>query len=237
MEKHIFVGIDLGDKNSVARIAVDREKSERFGFVNNRGGRARLFEEAEAAGRTGGRRANCDGLRSISLRVLFCAMKRKRGDWAVGCWHRRRWRNRSSKKAQERRPGRRRCSGETTSARLSGQSAADGLGPGYGDAGRSRSDAKTIGIGGKANAGESSNPDAAQTIWAGKACRSGSGLDDGIPAWLEASRECGIAGIGSAANLASLLRQLSCIEEEIERIDKLIEQLAARHDTNRSWRN
>ena len=26
MEKHIFVGIDLGDKNSVARIAMDREK-------------------------------------------------------------------------------------------------------------------------------------------------------------------------------------------------------------------
>ena len=43
--RHIFVGIDLGDKNSVARIAVDREKSERFGFVNNRQGRRRLFEE------------------------------------------------------------------------------------------------------------------------------------------------------------------------------------------------
>jgi len=47
MVKHIFVGIDLGDKNSVARIAVDREKTERFGFVNNRRGRARLFEEVK----------------------------------------------------------------------------------------------------------------------------------------------------------------------------------------------
>lgn len=45
--RHIFVGIDLGDKNSVARIAVDREKTERFGFVNNRRGRGRLFEEAK----------------------------------------------------------------------------------------------------------------------------------------------------------------------------------------------
>lgn len=45
--RHIFVGIDLGDKNSVARIAVDREKTERFGFVNNRQGRARLFAEAK----------------------------------------------------------------------------------------------------------------------------------------------------------------------------------------------
>jgi transposase len=54
MANHIFVGIDLGDKNSVARIAVEREKSERFGFVNNRAGRARLFAEvskrAEQAG-------------------------------------------------------------------------------------------------------------------------------------------------------------------------------------------
>ena len=47
MVKHIFVGIDLGDKNSVARIAVDREKSERFGFVNSRQGRDRLFREAK----------------------------------------------------------------------------------------------------------------------------------------------------------------------------------------------
>ena len=45
MENHIFVGIDLGDKNSVARIAMDREKSDRFGFVNSRAGRARLFGE------------------------------------------------------------------------------------------------------------------------------------------------------------------------------------------------
>jgi len=40
--RHIVVGIDLGDKNSVARIAVDRDKSERFGFLNTRQGRARL---------------------------------------------------------------------------------------------------------------------------------------------------------------------------------------------------
>jgi transposase len=45
--RHIFVGIDLGDKNSVARIAVDREKSERFGFVNNRAGRTRLLREVK----------------------------------------------------------------------------------------------------------------------------------------------------------------------------------------------
>lgn len=46
MTKHILIGIDLGDKTSVARIALDREKPERFGFVNDRRGRRRLFDEA-----------------------------------------------------------------------------------------------------------------------------------------------------------------------------------------------
>src|SRR2546421_6765854 len=47
MVRHIFVGIDLGDKNSVSRMGVEREKTERFGFVNSRQGRARLFREAK----------------------------------------------------------------------------------------------------------------------------------------------------------------------------------------------
>lgn len=54
MNRHIFVGIDLGDKKSEAKIALDRNKGERFGFINTRAGRGRLFEEArrraEAAG-------------------------------------------------------------------------------------------------------------------------------------------------------------------------------------------
>src|SRR5678815_2232079 len=45
MTRYIFAGIDLADKNSVARIATDKESSERFGFNNTRRGRARLLEE------------------------------------------------------------------------------------------------------------------------------------------------------------------------------------------------
>lgn len=56
-EKHIFVGIDLGDKNSVARIAENLKKSERFGFVNSRAGRRRLFSEVrKRADQAGGAR-------------------------------------------------------------------------------------------------------------------------------------------------------------------------------------
>lgn len=45
MQNYIFAGIDLGDKKSVARIAVNRENSERFTFINTKAGRYRLFGE------------------------------------------------------------------------------------------------------------------------------------------------------------------------------------------------
>jgi transposase len=54
MMNHIFVGIDLGDKNSVARIAVNQERGQRFGFVNDRRGRARLFEQVKRQGEKAG---------------------------------------------------------------------------------------------------------------------------------------------------------------------------------------
>lgn len=55
MTKHIFVGIDLGDNKSVARIATDQDsKSERFGFSNTQSGRRRLFEEVKRRSETAG---------------------------------------------------------------------------------------------------------------------------------------------------------------------------------------
>jgi transposase len=55
MIRHIFVGIDLGDKKSVARIGIDnQEGSERLGFVNTRAGRARLFKEVKQRSQTAG---------------------------------------------------------------------------------------------------------------------------------------------------------------------------------------
>ena len=71
--RHIFVGIDLGDKNSVARIGLDREKTERLGFVNSRQGRRRLFEEAKRRAEKDGGWGNHHGLRSIVVRVHTCA--------------------------------------------------------------------------------------------------------------------------------------------------------------------
>ena len=79
MQKHIFAGIDLGDKNSVARIAVDREKSERVGFVNTRAGRARLLGEVK-------RRAAKAGGASIVMayEASSCGFILRDEAWAAG---------------------------------------------------------------------------------------------------------------------------------------------------------
>jgi transposase len=55
----------------------------------------------------------------------------------------------------------------------------------------------------------------------------GAGWTVGYRRWLEALTEAEVLGKGARQTVASLLRQLSFIEEEIERIDAPIEQLAA----------
>ena len=47
MTRHIFAGIDLGDKKSVTRVATDKDSAERFAFQNTKAGRARLFAELQ----------------------------------------------------------------------------------------------------------------------------------------------------------------------------------------------
>jgi transposase len=71
MKKHIFVGIDLGDKNSVARIAVDRENSERFGFVNTRSGRERLIREVKRRAEQAGGARICMAYEASSCGFVF----------------------------------------------------------------------------------------------------------------------------------------------------------------------
>jgi len=57
MKRTIFVGIDLGDKKSVARIATERGSSERMSFVNTRSGRARLLRDLKRRSQDGGAEA------------------------------------------------------------------------------------------------------------------------------------------------------------------------------------
>src|SRR4030095_1721922 len=81
--RHIFVGIDLGDKNSVARIAVEREKSERFGFVNTRSGRARLFEEVKKRAAQAGSAKIVMAYEASSCGFILSDEAQGRG---IGCW-------------------------------------------------------------------------------------------------------------------------------------------------------
>lgn len=77
--RHIFVGIDLGDKNSVARIAVDREASQRWGFVNNHAGRARLFQEVKRRGEQAG-----GALIVMAYEASSCGFVLRDEAWAAG---------------------------------------------------------------------------------------------------------------------------------------------------------
>ena len=65
--RHIFVGNDLGDKISVARIALDQEKSERFKFFNNRAGQSAAVQRTEEQSVYRRGSADRDGLRGLQL--------------------------------------------------------------------------------------------------------------------------------------------------------------------------
>jgi len=134
MVKHIFVGIDLGDKNSVARIAVDREKTERFGFVNNRRGRARLFEEVKR------RAQEVEGKIVMAYEASACGfvLRNEAENRGIPCWvlaPTKMEKSVEQRKHKERRPRCRRCCREAAGARISGKSVADGLGTGPANAG------------------------------------------------------------------------------------------------------
>ena len=86
MVKHIFVGIDLGDKNSVARIAVDRDKTERLGFVNDHRGRARLFEELKRRAEKAGEAEIVMAYEASACGFILCDEAEGRG---IRCWVRR----------------------------------------------------------------------------------------------------------------------------------------------------
>ena len=83
MVNHIFVGIDLGDKNSVARIAVNRDKTERLGFVNDRRGRARLFEEVKRRAEKTGGATIVMAYEASSCGFILCDEAEAQG---IACW-------------------------------------------------------------------------------------------------------------------------------------------------------
>ena len=83
MMNHIFIGIDLGDKNSVARIAVNRGKTERRAFVNDRRGRAGLFEELRRRAEKVDKAEIVMAYEASSCGFILCDEAQARG---IRCW-------------------------------------------------------------------------------------------------------------------------------------------------------
>ena len=193
MLKHIFVGIDLGDKNSVGRIAVDREKTERFGFVNNRRGRARLFSEAK-------RRAQEAGGAKIVMayEASSCGFVLHEEAEAMGicCWV---LAPTKMEKSVEQR--------------------------------QHKNDDREL-VRGRVELGEKQTQVKSQIQMllkrhgVEKASGLGAGWTVRYRRWLEALTESEPLGRGGRQTLGSLLRQLSFIEGEIERMQQPVERLA-----------
>src|SRR5688572_1061366 len=202
MQKHIFVGIDLGDKNSVARIGVDRNKSERLSFINTRAGRARLFREvigrsqqAESAKIIMAYEASSCGFilrdeavaRGIACEVLAPTKMDKSVEQRM-----QKTDDRDGEDVLEKTPG----------PRAGGKSLADGLDPGRANARRSGTGADAAGDRGKADPGQDAESDAVETPGRGEAFRNSGELDASVPTM--AGSPCGgfHLGMGSAGKLS-----------------------------------
>ena len=229
--RHIFVGIDLGDKNSVARLAVDREKSERFGFVNNRQGRARLFGEAK-------RRAAEAGGAEIVMAYEASACGFVLSDEAEGqqirCWVLAP--TKMEKSVEQRKQKNDDRDADDVVEKLRGHVLAGNRLPVVWAPDRQRRDDREL-IRTRLELSEKQTKlkSQIQMVLKRHGLEKPSGLGSGwtIPyrAWLEGLSECAALGWGTRQALSSLLRQLKFIEGEIDGLEKLVEQLAreARH--------
>ena len=229
--RHIFVGIDLGDKNSVARMAVDREKSERFGFVNNREGRARLFREVKA-------RAEQAGGAKIVMAYEASSCGFVLSDEADGagmeCWVLAP--TKMEKSVEQRKHKNDDRDADDVVEKLRGHVLAGNRLPTIWvpDA-QTRDDRELIRTRLELMEKQTQVKSQIQMLLKRHGLEKpkglGAGWTIGYRRWLEALAESESLGWGSRQGLSSLLHQLKFMEAEIERMQKPLEQLAgeARH--------
>ncbi len=226
MMKHIFVGIDLGDKNSVARIAVDREKSERFSFINNRRGRARLLQEVKATAKQAGEARIVMANEASSCGFVLSDEAKASG---ISCWVLAP--TKIEKSVEQRKHKNDDRDAEHVLEKWRGHILAGHRLPSvWVPDGQTRDDRELIR--GRLELVEKQTAIKAQIQMLLK--RHGVEKPDGLGAgwtlayrrWLTALSECASLGGGSRQALASLMRQLTWIESEIEGMEKPLEQLA-----------
>ena len=226
MVKHIFVGIDLGDKNSVARIGVDREQSERLGFVNSRQGRDRLFREAKR------KRAGAEGAKIVmAYEASSCGFVLRDEAEAMGieCWVLAPTKMEKSVEQQKNKNDDR--DANDVLEKLRGHVLAGNRLPTVWVPDKQARDDREL-IRARLELTEKQTQIKAQIRMLikrhglEKPCGLGSGWTIGYRRWLQALTESTQPGWGMGQALSSLLRQLHFLEAEIERFQKSVEQLA-----------
>jgi transposase len=224
--RHIFVGIDLGDKNSVARIALDGEKSQRLGFVNNRAGRARLFAEAKKRAAAAGGAKIVMAYEASSCGFILADEAKQQG---IQCWV-------LPPTKMEKSPEQRKHKNDDRDAedileKLRGHVLAGNRLPTVWipDA-QLRDDRELVrarvDMGGKQTQVKSQIQMLLKRYGIEKPGGLGSGWTQKYYQWLTALGESPRQSWGMREALNSLLRQLTAAEAELERLDKLVEALA-----------
>jgi len=230
--RNIFVGIDLGDKNSVARIAVDRGKAERYGFVNNAEGRARLFEEVKR------RAAAVNGKVWMAYEASACGFvladeAQNRQMWCAVLAP-----TKMEKSVEQRKHKNDDRDADGVVETLRGHVLAGNRLPGVWIPDRQVRDDREL-IRTRLELAEKQTKLKSQVqmllkrYGLEKPSGLGAGWTVGYRQWLQALAETSSPqlGMGGRQALGSLLRQLQLIEEEIQRMDQYVKQLAneARH--------
>jgi transposase len=227
MMKHIFVGIDLGDKNSVSRMGVDREKTERFGFVNSRQGRARLFREAKRRSEQAGGAKIIMAYEASSCGFVLSDEAEAAG---IECWVLAP--TKMEKSVEQRQHKNDERDADDIVEKLRGHVLAGNRLPKvWVPDPQTRDDRELIRARVEIGEKQTQVKSQIQMLLKRQGLEKPSGLGAGWTVryrrWLEALTESPAVGWGAGQTLGSLLRQLSFIEGEMERIQKPVEQLAA----------
>src|SRR5215204_1145528 len=227
MEKYIFAGIDLGDKNSVARIAVDREKSERLGFVNTRGGRARLFKELNRQADEGGGAKILLAYEASSCGFVLRDEAQARG---MICWVLAP--TRMEKSVEQKRNKHDDRDADDVLEKLRGHVLAGNRLPTvWVPDVETRDDRQVLrtrlALSEKQTQVKAQIQMLLKRYGLEKPADLGSTRSKQYRQWLEGLCVCASLGWGTRQSLASLLRQLNGIEEEMKNLDKLVGQLGS----------
>lgn len=226
MNRHIFAGIDLGDKKSVARIGIDNQVgSERLGFVNTSTGRMRLLKELKRRSQAVGGAKILIAYEASSCGFVLRDEAQRNG---IDCYVLAPTRVEKSVEQKKHKNDDR--DAEDLLARLRGHVLAGNPLPTVWVPDQQLRDDRELvrtrqELVDKATQVKAQIQMLLKRHALEKPSHVGSSQTRGYRKWLEALSVDPAVGCGSRQSLASLLRQLSSIEQELDLLDRQIEQL------------